>query len=197
LWEARSTTAADRQAIVRQLVERVLVTVQGESEQVVVEVHWHGGDRTKTTLVRPVARLEQLSYYPQLMERVRTLHAQGYNSPAIAAALNVEGWRPAKRRQTFNAPMVQTLLARQGLGSPQRSRAKVPRGTDEWTVGELAQNLGVSKPTLLAWLRRGWLKGRKATTATPRVWLIWADRAELARLVARCTAGPARPVLEP
>jgi hypothetical protein len=116
LWEAPSTTAADRQAIVRQLVERVLITVQGDSEQVVVEVHWHGGDRTRTNLVRPVARVEQLSYYPQLMERVRTLHAQGHKSSAIAAELNVEGWRPAKRRQTFNSPMVQALLARQGLG---------------------------------------------------------------------------------
>ena len=37
LWYAETTTAADRQAIIRQLVERVVVTVQGESEHVDLE----------------------------------------------------------------------------------------------------------------------------------------------------------------
>jgi hypothetical protein len=59
LWHAETTTAADRQAIMRQLVERVVVTVQGESEQVDLEVHWIGGHRTQTRRRRPVARLDQ------------------------------------------------------------------------------------------------------------------------------------------
>jgi len=192
LWEAPSTTAAERQAIIRQLVERVVVTVPGESEQVEVQVHWRGGDRTGTTLVRPVARLEQLRYYPELLARVRTLHAQGYAGPAIAATLNAEGWRPAKRRETFHAPMVRSLLARQGLGSPRGARPEVPRAPDEWTVAELAQKLGLAKPTLHAWLGRGLLKGRKVASAAQRVWLIWADQAELARLEARKIAARAR-----
>jgi hypothetical protein len=62
LWHAPTTTRADRQAIIRQLVERVIVTVRGESEKVNVQVHWIGGHGTQTTLTRPVARLEQLSY---------------------------------------------------------------------------------------------------------------------------------------
>jgi DNA invertase Pin-like site-specific DNA recombinase len=60
LWHASTTTAADRQAIVRQLVERVVVTVQGESERVDAQIHWFGGHGTQTTLIRPVARLDQL-----------------------------------------------------------------------------------------------------------------------------------------
>jgi hypothetical protein len=59
LWHAETTTAADRQAIIRQLVERVVVTVQGESEHVALEVHWIGGHRPQTRRRRPVARLEQ------------------------------------------------------------------------------------------------------------------------------------------
>lgn len=62
LWRASTTTAADRQAIIRQLVERIIVTVRGESEQVDVQIHWLGGQGTQTTLTRPVARLDQLSY---------------------------------------------------------------------------------------------------------------------------------------
>jgi DNA invertase Pin-like site-specific DNA recombinase len=193
LWEAPSTTAADRQALIRQVVERVVVTVQGESERVGVQVHWRGGDRTGTTLVRPVARLEQLSYYPALLERVCALHAQGSTSPAIAAVLNAEGWRPAKRRETFNAAMVQGLLARQGLRAAVKATRKVlARGPEEWTLGELARTLGMARSTLRTWRREGWLKARKDTTTAQGVWLVWADEAEVARLKAKRHATPTR-----
>ncbi len=46
LWTAPSTAAADRQAIGRLMLERVVVSVQGESEAVLVECHWAGGMRT-------------------------------------------------------------------------------------------------------------------------------------------------------
>ena len=48
LWKATSTTAADRKAVVRHLVERVVVTVQGESELVDVSVEWVGADSAVT-----------------------------------------------------------------------------------------------------------------------------------------------------
>ena len=180
LWAASSTTAADRQGIIRQLVERIVVTAQGETERVDVEVHWIGGHGTETTLIRPVARLEQLSYYTELLARVAALHAQGFNGPAIATTLNTEGWRPAKRRETFNAPMVRNLLARLRPGT--RVRVKVQRTPQEWTVPELACNLAMPQPTLYAWLYRGWLKARKETASPNSVWLVQADEAEIARL---------------
>ncbi|UHD16432.1 hypothetical protein [Thiocapsa bogorovii] len=70
LWNAETTGNDERQAIVRLLVERVIVTVVDDSEQVAVEVHWIGGHRTRARLTRPVARLEQLSTYPELAARV-------------------------------------------------------------------------------------------------------------------------------
>jgi hypothetical protein len=59
LWHAETTTAADRQARMRQLVERVVVTVHGESAHVELERHGIGGHRTQTRRRRPVARLDQ------------------------------------------------------------------------------------------------------------------------------------------
>jgi hypothetical protein len=108
-WQTPTTTAADRQAIVRQLLERVVITVRGESEQVEAQIHWLGGYATQATLIRPVARLDQLSYYPQLVARVIALHAAGEGPSAIARQLNAEGWHPAKRCETFNAAMVGDL----------------------------------------------------------------------------------------
>ena len=180
LWAAPSTTAADRKGIIRQLVERVVVTVHGETERVGVEVHWIGGHSTQTTLVRPVARWEQLSYYTELLARIAALHAQGMDSPNIATILNAEGWRPAKRRETFNTPMVRSLLGRLGLRGP--TRVKVQRTPQEWTVPELACTLAIPQPTLYAWLYKGRLKARRDNTSPNGVWLVHADKAEIARL---------------
>ncbi len=183
LWRASTTTNADRQTIVRQLIERVIVTVQGESEQVDVQVHWIGGHGTQTRLVRPVARLEQLSYYPELLRRVGQLHARGDDAPTIARHLNAEGWRPAKRRATFNAAMVGTLLSRQGIRSARRSPAhEVSRRADELTLHELARALAMPEMTLYAWLRKGRFKARRDTSSSHPLWLIQADAAELERL---------------
>ena len=43
LWDAPTTTAADRKEIIRQVVERVDVEAQGTSEQVRVRITWAGG----------------------------------------------------------------------------------------------------------------------------------------------------------
>jgi DNA invertase Pin-like site-specific DNA recombinase len=184
LWHAPTTTTADRQAIIRQLVERVVVSVRGESELVDVQLHWVGGHTTGATLIRPVARLDQLSYYPQLMERVSALHAEQATVSAIASRLNAEGWRPPKRRETFSANMVQKLLVAQGLRNPRRCDRDMidDRASDEWTLAELSHHLSIPQPTLVNWLRRGWLRGRRVAYTSHGIWLIQADETELSRL---------------
>ena len=76
LWQADTTTAIDRQMIVRQLIERIVVNVVDNSEAVQVEVHWQGGHITQTLVKRPVGRLEQMSDYQALMDRVKMLQSQ-------------------------------------------------------------------------------------------------------------------------
>src|SRR5262249_52419392 len=46
LWDAPTTTPADRQRIIRFLVERVEATVEGVSDRVRVTITWAGGQRT-------------------------------------------------------------------------------------------------------------------------------------------------------
>lgn len=109
LWNAPTTTNADRKAIIRHVVERVTVTVHGDSERIGVTVNWASGACTQAELVRPVARLEQLSYYPQLVQRVRTLAGRGLSVGTIADRLNAEGYRPPKRRERLGEHGVQQL----------------------------------------------------------------------------------------
>lgn len=185
LWAADTTTAVDRQLIVRQLIERVLVTVIDDTENVQVEVHWQGGHQTQALITRPVARMEQMSQYPQLLDRVKALHVQGHNAIEMAEMLNAEGWKPPKRRDIYNASMVRDLLTRQGLraGRPkQQHTTGISREVDEWTMTELAQQLHMPEPTLYAWLRKGHLSGRQVKVASRSIWLLHADATKLEQL---------------
>ena len=183
LWESRTTTTMDRQTIIRQLIDRVTITVEGESERVAVSIHWVGGHVTSSSVTRPVARLTQLSYYPDLIKRIATLRDEPLSSDEIAQRLNDEGWRPPKRRPTFNGDMVRAIWARDATArSIRRVRCPQPRlPRDEWRLADLAAELNMPTISLYAWLRRGWVKGRRLEEPT-KPWVIHADAQELARL---------------
>jgi len=163
-------------------VQRVVVAVQGESERVHVTIEWVGGARTPGDLVRPVARLEQLSYYPPLCASARQLAADGLSSAAIAERLNAEGYRPPQRRERFGAQGVRDLLQRLGAQTT-ASRLAPARdlGAHEWGLRELAHEIGMPHVTLYNWVGRGWVTARR-DTQTSRCWILWADAAEVERL---------------
>ncbi|MGY3205168.1 recombinase family protein [Streptomyces sp. TE5632] len=112
LWRAHSTTRADRKEIVRAVVDKVVVTVLGTSERVKVTIVWAGGTTTAGEVIRPVQRLEQLSYYPQLADRIRELAGQGVGATGIAGRLEAEGFRPAKGGKRISAATVRDLMRR-------------------------------------------------------------------------------------
>jgi hypothetical protein len=57
---------------------------------------------------------------PALDPRRREPRSRSDNCVAIAAILNHEGWRPPKRRDTFNGPMVRHVLIGTGLIEAER-----------------------------------------------------------------------------
>lgn len=184
IWYANSTRPSDRQTIIRQLIDRIIVSVEGETEKVSVEFCWVGGHKTHASLVRPVARLEQLSYYQDLLDRVAELNSEEKNSREIAQILNEEGYHPPKRRDTFNGSMVRTLLSRKGLRDTKKSRPSdiISKQTDEWTIQELAQKLKMPEPTLYAWIRKGKVDAKKIKYCRKSIWLIKADKVEIDRI---------------
>jgi len=193
LWRSESTTREERQTIVRHLLERVLVEVVDSTEQVRVTCHWHGGNRTSHQLTRPVARLESLSTYADLVSRAADLRRAGESFAAIAETLNREGWRPAKRRDTFNAPMIHHLLIKGGVIEPKYRRRKpqITREPDEWTIRELAEQIGMPEPTLYTWVQQGRLRSRMAQAGSGQVKLVHADAATIDSLkTIRATPAP-------
>jgi hypothetical protein len=183
LWQAPATTAADRQRVLRLLVEEVVVAVQGDSERVEVTIRWAGGDRSRHALVRPVRRYEQLADYGRLLIRIDELRKGGLTLTEVAERLNAEGFRPAKRSPLFNGAIIARLLAKEKRSGP-RPRALAEGqllGAHEWLLSDLARHLSMPQATLHRWIRVGWVHARKLATPGGH-WVIWADVDELQRL---------------
>ncbi|WKK27755.1 recombinase family protein [Streptomyces olivoreticuli] len=184
LWAAPSTTITDRKKLLRAVIESVQVTADGISERVHATVVWAGGARTDADLIRPVARVDQLSYFPRLAERIKALAGQDLTAVEIADHLAAEGLRPPHQRGRFHPGEIQHLIRRLGIRpglDADRRTDQGQLGRDQWWLATLAREIGMPTATLFTWLKRGWITGRQDTRA-PYRWIITADRAEVERL---------------
>jgi len=184
LWHAVATTGADRQAIVRHLIARVVLTAHGETEQLDAAIHWHGGHVTRHAVTRSVGAYERLGDYPRLRARVSELWAAGSTTTTIARMLNEDGFHTPDGRHCHTRKTVRRLLDKWGLSQPIRAQLDAARSRLErhecWLV-ELASELGISRGTLARWCRRGWMHARQLSGPC-RWWVVWADAAERDRL---------------
>jgi len=190
VWHAPSTTQADRKELLRILIEKITVAVAGTSELVDVTITWAGGHQTTGQAVRPVARLDQLSYYPALLARVTELAEAGQNNPQIAGVLNAEGFRPPKRTSRFTGGQVRTLITQRGIRSPRKGRPAVltSLAPGQWSVPGLAAELGMPTATIYHWIYRGWITAHHAPGT--RNWIIAADGKQMRQLRERRARPP-------
>jgi hypothetical protein len=158
LWSAPSTTDADRKEVLRQVIEEVVVTVEGQTEWCEARIRWAGGGETRSRLRRPVARLEQLADGERLRRRVVELKGEGLSVARIAERLEAEGLRAADGG-LITAATVGRLVRRYGLARERADAAAVRRA--EWLVPDLARRLGVPPATVYSWARRGVVSTRR------------------------------------
>ena len=184
VWNASTTSAADKQRIVQILLNRSLVTVQDSTERVDVTLHWAGGFTSQHELIRPVRRYDQLADYERLIGRIQELRRESISFAGIAEQLNRDGFRPAKQAEKFHADLVGNLL-RGHAGSQPGPRSRPPNlvlEENEWLAIDLAPRIGIAKNTLLSWIKRGWVHvSRRLPGFHGRV-ICWVDAAELKRL---------------
>ena len=182
LWAAPSTTDADRKEIIRQIVERVIVDVQGSSERVKVRIEWIGAGHTEEVVIRPIGKLSDLSTYPQICQRVYELTEAGWAATAIAQALSDEGYCPARGAAHFGTQTIRQIQRQGGVrASRPRSRSRQELLPDEWWPAELVRMLGIPRASLHHWIRQGLVRARQLDEPLHR-WVVWADEAEHERL---------------
>jgi CHAT domain-containing protein len=130
LWRDPTTSAADRQAVVRCLVERVVVNIEGQTEVVAVAIHWAGGFVSHHEIRRPIGDYERLRDFEHLRARLAELRREGKTCRELADCLNAEGFHPPQQGHAFNTKLVGMLLLREALAMFQKlyPKDKYPQG---------------------------------------------------------------------
>jgi DNA invertase Pin-like site-specific DNA recombinase len=184
LWKASTTSASDRQRIVRLLIERIVVHVHDSSEHVDVAVHWSGGFTSQHELLRPVYGYHQLADYERLIGRVEELRRQGLTFEEISRHLNREGFRPLQRAEKFHKDIVCRMFRKlqQQRPSAREIEKQALLGENEWFTLSLAAQLQIPKNTLHAWIRRGWVHVIRQFPSRRGRKICWADANEIDRL---------------
>jgi hypothetical protein len=183
IWNDPSTSAADRQEVIRSLIDRVIVHARGQTEVIDVEIRWAGGYISRHEIKRPVSRYEFLADFERMKARVIELRNHGLTAGRIAEVLNAEGYSPPRRRQEFNAVMIRMLVKRLRLNTPRTDSVNNAHllGDQEWWVRDLCHELAIPQSVLSKWCVRGWVHARKVMITRHR-WIVWADDEERERL---------------
>lgn len=116
VWKAATTSMEDRKTLLRFLVKRVHVDGVTEKGRIRIDVEWHTGAHTTTTIDRPLVGAWAPKTPAAAVERIRELHAEGaHDYGAIAVTLNEEGFRTAKGLP-FDDKSVGYVARTRGLG---------------------------------------------------------------------------------
>jgi Recombinase/Recombinase zinc beta ribbon domain len=182
LWHAATTTMADRRAIVRQLIERVVVARRGTTEEIDLVIRWRGGSESRHEVRQGLRRYDHLDGYDRLEGRVTMLRGAGRTGEQIAETLNDEGHRTA-HGGPFNGNRVRRLFRLMGLGGVPAGVgdvADLPGRNERW-LPELAVDLGVKPIVVHRWRWSGWLLARQLPGENGR-WIVSVGRDEMRRL---------------
>jgi DNA invertase Pin-like site-specific DNA recombinase len=184
LWKASTTSASDRQRIVRLLIERLVVHVHDSSEHVDIAVHWSGGFTSQHELLRPVYGYHQTADYDRLLNRVEELRRQNLTFDKIAEHLNRENFRPMQRAEKFRGDSVCRIFRKHVQQRPgaQELEQHERLEKNEWTAQSLAELLQIPTYALRAWIRRGWVHVTRQAPGRKGRQICWGDANEIDRL---------------
>jgi hypothetical protein len=93
VWNAQTTTNADRKYLLRLIVKQVIVDQKREQGKVWFQINWQTGACTQYIFTRTCISYREHGEAARIEQRVRELHANGVNDRLIAETLNAEGLR--------------------------------------------------------------------------------------------------------
>jgi hypothetical protein len=119
VWCASTTTMEDRKTLLRYLVKRVHLDGVIETGRIRIEVEWHTGAQTSTTIERPVVGAWAPRTTAAVEQRIQELLST-HTQTQIAPCLNAEGFRSAKGKG-FDYRTVRSILQSRGWQVQQKA----------------------------------------------------------------------------
>jgi DNA invertase Pin-like site-specific DNA recombinase len=175
LWNAPTTTPADKKRILRLLIQEVVLSpVDVPQRSTRIGILWKTGATTELMTPRP-SMDEARRMPPEVIAEIRKLARQHYSDPQIAQALNQRGFKSNKcsKRGLFTQSSVATLRRRKGIRSewtPGVDSARVPERDEQglYSIRGLTAHFGVTAAMVLYWVRRGLITPVRSRTPMPR-----------------------------
>jgi DNA invertase Pin-like site-specific DNA recombinase len=184
VWRAKTTTPADRKAMLQLVIEAVALTpIDVPDRETLIRVQWRSRAVTELRLARPRggARTQIPAAVPNL---VRELSTSGAWDKEIASHLNQAGFRTSQGR-LWNGLSVFGLRKAHGINKRRTSRpTKTPlpeRHPDgRYSLVGAARALGINPRTVRRWLNNGKLSADREDYGTHRnaIWIRLNDPAK-------------------
>jgi DNA invertase Pin-like site-specific DNA recombinase len=152
LWPQDTLSRAQRKALLRCLIEQVVVERQ-VPDTIATRIVWRGGAVSELAVPCTVGTLRDVTGFAEMEAQILRLEAQGHSDEAIAERLTLQGFRSPQRPRVL-ASTVQTIRLRHGRLHRYRGPRprRVPGGL---TVSQLATALGVKAHWLYHLISRG------------------------------------------
>jgi DNA invertase Pin-like site-specific DNA recombinase len=183
VWAAPSTGDRDRKALLRALLEEVVIAIERDAHRAELALRWQGGLVTRLEVALPRSRPATVRSDEETIALVRRL-AVHYPDGVIAGILNKQK-RKTARGLDFTANRVGNL--RRHWEIPRHEAPKIPPDGELVSVRKAAEALDMAPSTLHRWLAEGFIAGEQLTPGAP--WRIRLDADLRDRFVEEAPAG--------
>jgi excisionase family DNA binding protein len=160
-WNAPGVTMCTRQRLLRALVTGIIVDVDDATREVVLTIHWRGGQHSQLRVRKPKSGEHGCRTPDEALAVMRTM-ATRWSDEDIAASLNRMGM-PTGQGKTWTAHRVSSVRRVNGIHA-YRSAEK----NGEWlTMSEAATTLGVTHHRIRRLIQAGILPAEQVVPGAP------------------------------
>jgi hypothetical protein len=138
LWQDGTIDQAHKKALVRTLIDMVIVRRSGR-DRVQVRIVWKGGETSALSVPIPVPAWTDLAEAAAMEERIVALSREGIPDAVIAGQLTTQGYRSPMRAQVLPSTVSRIRRAHRVFQKPHLSRPRRVPGA--LTVPQLAAAL--------------------------------------------------------
>ena len=140
LWQQDRLTQAQKKALLRCLIDKVVIQKVGR-DRVRTRIVWQGGDTTTRELLIPVGSVADLAGAEEMERIILDLSSQGMTDEVIADHLTTLGHRSPLRTMVLPST-VRTIRLKHRIFH-KRSQSHPRRVSGSLSVSQIAQALGV------------------------------------------------------
>ena len=160
-WNAPGVTMRARQQLLRALVTEIIADVDEKAREVIVTIHWHGGQHSELRVRKPKSGEHGCRTPEEALAVIRNM-ASRWSDEDIAATLNRMGMRTGQGK-TWTAHRVSSLRTVYGIHA-YRSAEK----DGNWlTMSEAAKVLGVTNHVIRRLIKDGILAAAQVVPNAP------------------------------